>query len=247
MLYAPDGRCWRYDKNYPWGWERAYFRGRRQITVAETDLGNIGLQLCWDVAHADLWRQYAGKIDLMLACSCPPNLPDPTYHFPDGAQIISRQFGATLVKFFRQIALHVFVDTTAQQTSWLGVPYLGSTACGFFRSPVPNPLGSFGGLFLTTGLIRYLPQLRQVEVSASMVEAARILAADGALLASMRNEQGEAFALADVAIPAERPQPRTRQPRPPVPRLAYFMCDKVLPMLSRGTYARRNQNLVGSV
>ena len=228
-------------------WERAYFRGRRRITVAETDLGIIGLQLCWDVAHADLWRQYAGKIDLMLACSCPPNLPEPTYHFPGGAQVANIQFGSILVNFFRGIARRVFVDTTAQQTSWLGVPYLGSTACGFFRSPVPNPLGSFGGLFLIVGLFRYLPQLRKVELSASMVEAARIVAADGRLLASLHNEQGEAFALAKVTIPAERPQPRTRQPRPPVPRLTYFMSDRMLPMLSRGTYARRNQYRAGSV
>ncbi len=78
MLYAPDGRSWRYDKNYPGGWERAYFRGRRQVTVAETDLGNIGFMLCWDLGHADLWRKYAGKIDLLLACSCPPNMVEPT-------------------------------------------------------------------------------------------------------------------------------------------------------------------------
>ena len=192
------------------------------------------------MAHADLWRQYAGKIDLMLACSCTPNLPEPTYHFPDGTQVANKQFGSILVNFFQGIALRVFVDTTAQQASWLGVPYLGSTACGFFRSPIPNPLGSFGGLFLIAGLFRYLPKLRKVELSASMVEGARIVAADGSLLASLQNEQGEAFALARIAIPAERPQPRTRQPRPPVPRLAYFMSDRMLPMLSRGTYARRN-------
>jgi hypothetical protein len=240
LLYAPDGRGWRYDKNYPWGWERAYFRGRHQITIAKTDLGDIGLQICWDVAHASLWQQYAGKIDLMLVCSCPPNIPDPIYHFPDGVQVTAGQLGPIFANL-RQSALQVFVDTPAQQTAWLGVPYVCSTACGTFRSPLPNPVGSFlGFLPAAPWLIRYLPRIRHIEVSASMVEAARIFAADGCQLAGLRNEQGEAFTLAEVSLPAERPQPRIPQPRPPVPRLVYLVSDKILTMVSLKTYARRN-------
>jgi len=239
LLYAPDGHCWRYDKNYPWGWERAYFRGRRQITIARTGLGDIGLQICWDVAHAGLWQQYAGKIDLMLACSCPPNIPDGVYHLPGGRQVTTSQLGPIYARL-RQSAQLVFLDTPAQQTAWLGVPYVSSTACGTFRSPLPNPLGSFLGLLpAAPWLIRYLSQARQIEVSASMVEAARIFAADGRQLAGLRNEQGDAFALAEVTIPAERPQPRPPQPRPPVPRLVYLASDRLLTMASLRTYARR--------
>jgi predicted amidohydrolase len=241
LLTAPNGRVWRYDKNYPWGWERAYFRERRAITVAETDLGAIGLMLCWDMAHATLWREYAGKIDLMLACSCPPDITDSTYHFPDNSQVTIAQMGPVFGSL-RQSAARVFVDTPAQQTAWLGVPFIGSTACGSIRTPIPNPIGSFLGLLLTApGLVRHLPHIRQVELSARLVEAARILAADGSPLAGLCNEQGEAFTTAEVNISAERPRPRGSQPRPPVSPLAYLLSDKLLTMVSQGTYKRRNR------
>ena len=239
LLYAPDGRVWRYDKNYPWGWERAYFRGRRAITIAETDLGAIGFMLCWDMAHANLWRQYAGNIDLMLVCSCPPNIPDPTYHFPDGSRVTIAQMGPVFSSM-RQSASRVFVDTPAQQTAWMGVPYVSSTACGTVCTHFPSPLGSFLG-FLPTApwLISYLPQIRQVKVSASLVEAGRIFAADGSQLAGLRNEQGEAFVLAEINIPVNRPQPSSRQPKPPVPWLVYLVSDRLLTFVSLGTYAHR--------
>ncbi|HSB03246.1 MAG TPA: hypothetical protein VLE49_21530, partial [Anaerolineales bacterium] len=57
--------------------------------------------------------------------------------------------------------------------------------------------------------------------------------------AGLCNEQGESFALADVTIPAERPQPHGPQPRPPVSWLMYLVSDRLLTAVSRGIYARR--------
>lgn len=239
MLFAPDGRFWRYDKHYPWGWERAYFRERRSVTVAETDLGAIGLMLCWDMAHADLWRQYAGQVDLILACSCPPNIPDCTYVFPDGRQVSSKDMGPIMRKL-QQSAHQVFVETPRQQTAWLGVPYIGSTACGTVRTSIPNPVGSLLA-FLPTApwLLRYRSQFERVQAQAALVEAACILDASGRELARLRNEQGETFALAEVVLAAQRPTPNVRsQPRPPVPWVTYLVSDFLLTAASLETYAR---------
>ncbi len=243
LLYAPDGRVWRYDKNYPWGWERAYFRERRAITIAETDLGSIGMMLCWDMAHADLWQQYAGKVDLILACNCPPNLSQPVYHFPDGSQITGAQMGPVFASL-RGAEVRVFADMPAQQCAWLGVPFVGSSACGNVDTPIPNPLGSFlGFLPAAPWLVGYLPKVKQMEVRTGVVEAARIFDADGRQLAGLCNEQGETFALAEVVIPDERPQPHSAQPKPPVSWIMYFVSDIFLTSVSRGTYARRPLHL----
>ena len=140
----------------------------------------------------------------------------------------------------RQSARRVFVDTPAQQTAWLGVPFISSTACGTVCTPIPNPLGSFLGLLPSAPwLIRCLPKIRQVEVSARLVEAARIFAADGSQLAELHNEQGDAFVMGEVSLPAERPQPHLPQPKPPVPWLVYLVSDRLLTTVSLGTYARR--------
>ncbi len=115
LLFAPQGRMWRYDKLYPWGWERGYFRPGKAITVAQTDLGAIGMMVCWDVAHPALWRRYAGQIDLLAISSCPPDGSNPTYYFPNGKQGTVEQLGP-LMKALKGTARQVFGETVDQQT-----------------------------------------------------------------------------------------------------------------------------------
>jgi hypothetical protein len=157
LLLAPDGRMWRYDKHYPWAWERAYFRESDRITVAHTDLGDIGMMICWDTAHAELWRRYAGQVDLMLIASVPPDGGNPVYHFPDGARVTADAMGP-LFRHMKDAAPQVFGATINQQTAWLGVPAVNTAGCGQITTAIPNGRATFLAiLLLAPWLIKHLP------------------------------------------------------------------------------------------
>ncbi|MBI9049115.1 MAG: carbon-nitrogen hydrolase family protein [Anaerolineaceae bacterium] len=237
FLFAPDGQFWRYDKNYPWGWERAYFRGGKDICVAETALGRIGLMLCWDVPHAKLWQKYAGQVDMIVACTCPPNISDAMYSFADGTNIKSDQMGPLFGKLIHS-AEQVFIKTPAQQCAWLGVPYISSTSCGKVSTHLPNPMGSFLGAALSyPKLFRYLAQAKGVTLRADMVEAGRVFDANGSQLTQLFNNMGESVQIAEIEL-SENKKSIKKQPKPPVSWLAYFVSDFLLRMVSIGTYRR---------
>jgi len=242
LLVAPDGRLWRYDKHYPWGWERAYFRPGRSVTVAQTDLGAIGLLICWDAGHLDLWQAYAGQVDCMVVASCPPDMTNPTYLFPDGNQITIDQMGPLMARMKGTGEL-VFQRMIAQQTAWLGVPTVATVSCGQFLSPVPSPRASFLSVLpAAPWLIKYYRQAPEMRVACEMVEGTWILNAAGQPSAQLSNHSGENYCLAEIEL-NRRNQPRTPQPTSPLAPLAYVLADRMLPALVKGTYQRGLQLL----
>jgi len=241
LLFAPDGRMWRYDKNYPWGWERGYFRephGGPRTVVAETDLGDFGLLICWDLAHLDLWQQYAGRVDMMVICSCPPQVADPTYHFPNGDWATADDMGSTMVAL-KGSGRRVFGDMLNQQAAWLGVPAVNTGGCGRIRTGIPNArLSLVSYSFAAPWLLKYTSQADRLELSCGFTQACKVVDVAGQVLAELSQEEGEAFTLAEVALADQKRVPQEPQPGPQVPRIAYFMADVWLTALARSTYRR---------
>ncbi|MBN2549046.1 MAG: carbon-nitrogen hydrolase family protein [Anaerolineales bacterium] len=236
LLIAPDGRIWRYDKNYPWGWERGYFRGSRQISIAHTELGDIGMMLCWDIAHASRWRRYAGSVDFLLVCSCPPDVSMPTYHFPDGQMLTLDDLGLP-GGWIKGSAGRVFQENFSQQTAWLRAPAVLSSGCGRFRTPIPR------GRILTLALLpvapwlgRFLSQADGLELSCNSASGCKILDARGEQLAGRTPEEGEGFVVAEVTVGGRKSTPIKTQPTPPVPLISYLLSDYLLPWLSLPVY-----------
>jgi predicted amidohydrolase len=215
FLVAPDGKTWRYNKHYPFVWERAYFRDGETLTIADTDLGRIGLLICWDSAHAELWQRYAGRVDMIIIPSCPPVFNRPTLRFADGT---STSF-ETDSNHFADIDIH-------NQARWLGVPVIHSAGAGQFESVVPLPKISVGAF------ARYDPQvlsrLNQADSTYLVAEFGKhtkIIDAKGQAVAIAQD--GDHVVTADVQINANTPAPSSPQPPMLTQKATYWMVDVV--------------------
>jgi len=241
LLCAPDGRMWRYDKVYPWAWERCAFRGSRRepkITVADTDVGDVGMLACWDAAHLDLWVAYAGHVDLMVICNSPPNVGHATYHFPGGERLRYDEAGP-LAAAHREDAARLFGEMINQQTAWLGVPAVSTVGCGHIRTPIPSGRLSFLAYVVSAPrLLKYLHRANRVEMSCDMVHRCQVVNARGEVLAELTKDDGEAFALAEVSLAHQKTLPAKSQPPSLMAGSAYVFSDVLLPGITRSVYRK---------
>jgi hypothetical protein len=240
LLLAPGGRMWRYDKNYPWGWERGYFRPssrKPNITVAETDLGDFGMLICWDIAHRSLWRRYAGRVDMMVISNCPPDVSNLTFHLPNGAQFTFDDMGPLAA--YKGNARRLFGDMISRQTAWLSVPAVNTVGSGRIRTDVPGGRLTLLTYALTAPwLLKHLPHADRVQMSCDLTPSTKVVDAGGKVLAELTQEQGEAFTLAEVQLADQKPSPQGPQPASVVPGLVYFVSDVWLPALTVSVYHR---------
>jgi predicted amidohydrolase len=239
LLYAPDGQRWRYDKQYPWGWERGYYRGGKGITVAHTALGDIGMMVCWDTAHLDLWRGYAGKIDLLILASCPPDVSNPVYIMPDGTRVSLGQMGP-IPASVQGTAGRLFGEMVNEQAAWLGVPVISACACGQIQTLIPNSHGFLVSMLpMAPRLAKYLADADPIQLCCDLVPGCKVVDGGGEILARTELGQGEGFAMAEVTLADHKPSPNGSQPATMLPRLVYFLGDIWLPWLSKPTYRKR--------
>ncbi len=223
LLVAPDGKTWRYDKSYPWYWERAYFRPRKHpIAPAETDFGRIGMQICWDTVHPNLWAAYAGKVDLMLVSSCPPFLHEMTVKFPDGNSVTPAGLGPLMQAVYHN-AGKIFGEYFLQQSAWLGVPAIQTTGGGHFETRLSRPQLSFTGfLAARPDLWKYISHAEKIVIEAGYFDQTFIADANGQVLTRTKID-GDDVAVAQVELAEKTPIPQGPQPKIDLNPLTYWV------------------------
>ena len=237
VLVAPDGRLWRYDKNHPWVWERAYFREGHDITVAKTDIGTFGLMICADVFSPRLFERYAGKVDALVSSASPPRMDNLAYHFPDGTHVLQRDLAPVPPRLL-ETAEEYFGGRVRGLAGWLGVPIIQAVPYGNFKTHLPAPRLSLGVLLaLKPGLWRHWLQAPKVVAHAPYFNENMIAGRDGTLLARY-DDLADGFALAEIDLPDVPARPSKPPPDWKVEAQAYQWVMEALSWLLIPTYRR---------
>jgi predicted amidohydrolase len=225
-LVAPDGRLWRYDKCYVPLWERAYSRSGDRITIAHTDLGNLGMMICWDQMHPDLWAQYAGKVDAMVVMSCPGDLATADLLFPDGEQAKFLELGGD--QFAPEAPQAESPpdegDPIDKQAAWLGVPLVHASATGTIHTKVPL----FEAIVAQSPLADRADQAAEAILECGFPPATRIVDAKGKVLAR-GSATGDGLVMAEVTFTDLLPKPEGPQPGILVSEAIYRLSDETIP------------------
>ena len=194
MLAAPDGRHWIYRKIHVAMWENCYFARGVEPVIDDTDLGRIGLLICWDHVFADLARAYQGRVDLLCIPSSPPTFVG---RIEDSERRVLEDVD-TLEMMGKPVdGVDWFDRAQRSHARSAGVPLVYAARCGTFHSPVP-----YGASFLiAVGMPAALRVLRRAGTKywlrCPMMGRSRILNPEGEPLKST-GQDGEAIVVADL-------------------------------------------------
>lgn len=239
VLCSPQGRFWRYDQTYAFGWERAVFREGQRPTIAGTALGKIGLMIGWDYAHPRLWKRYAGRIDLLLIASAMPR--------PDSLHIQLKDDEAYPLQSGRLLYHGVdapFGGDMDRQAAWLGAPVVHSALSGEFTSAATGAaLGLLPAAFIQPSLLLRVWDARKAQLTGGGIDGSRVINSDGAVIVQAENA-GDDVVTATVEL-GDTPAPRHDQPQIPYTAWGYWFHDVLLVALLSFFYRRAYRQRYG--
>lgn len=239
FIVAPDGKSWRYDAQYPFLWERVFYRNGHGITVADTALGKIGLMIGWDVTHPEIWERYAAKVDILLILSDTLDVKQVSLQHEGVAKIQRHQFGF-FAKWLANASANYLHDDIEEQSRWMNVPIVCAGASGEFSSILPAPFFSIQGLlFGQPGLWNQVDKhYAEMQLVAPFQENTRILDSNGDTLVQALDE-GDAVIFSEIELADKTPLPLDeQQPEMTVSEQARIVIDLISGGLFTLTYRR---------
>jgi hypothetical protein len=210
------------------------------MTVAKTELGDLGLMICWDLGHLNMWKQYAGKADMIVIASCPPDGPNAVYEFPNKEKLDFNEMGS-MMSSIKDAGKQFFGEMVNQQAKWLGMPVVNSGASGHIQTHIPKAAALLRSFILfAPRIIKLLPKAEGLQMSCEMIPSCKVVDSGGHTLAERAPADGEGFAISEVTLADSKSVPTQRQPNPPLnsmtARIALFNADVLVPSMMRSVY-----------
>lgn len=239
FLIAPDGKNWRYDGQYPYLWERVFYRDGKSIKVADTSLGKIGMLIGWDAAHPEIYERYAAKVDLLLVLNDALDVQQASLQHSTMPEIQADQFGF-FAKWLAQSTASYLAENIEAQANWLNVPMVCAGASGEFSSILPAPFFSVHGLlFGQPGLWDTIDNHHaEMQLLAPFQHNTRILDSKGIHLAKT-TDSGDSVIVSEVILADKTPLPLDEpQPEISVSEQARLVIDLISSALFTLNYRR---------
>lgn len=208
LLVSPDGRTWRHDKINIILWERAYSREGHHTTIADTELGKLGLMICSDVLCPDLWIQYAGKVDAMIVMFSPGNTSQANLIFPDGFRIEYTEFEKAVTP--PDQGIYPGFEVMKQHIAWMSVPMVFAGGTGVVRTGLPG----LEMLLQRSTLSDRMDQASEVQLEMGFAMATMIGEPQEGILVH-GTTTGDGVVLAEIELADNTPQPLESQPDVP--------------------------------
>jgi predicted amidohydrolase len=123
LLVFPDGKYYRHDKDLPTMWENCYYVAGSDDGVLNTELGPIGVAMCWELIRSQTPRRLKGKVGMVVGGSCWWDLRLPV---PD--RYVEQQ----------QALFDLFSHAPANLARMLGVPVVHASHVGEFEGLTPG-------------------------------------------------------------------------------------------------------------
>ena len=128
VLLRPDGSFGIHDKDLPTMWEGCYYRGGSDDGIIESEIGPVGVAMCWEFIRTATVKRLAGNVDLLLGASCWPTYPKGMLGRRRADDMMRASFG----KMARLLGVPVVhanhVGAFPGRVPFLGVPYASSFA-----------------------------------------------------------------------------------------------------------------------
>lgn len=239
FLIAPDGTSWRYDAQYPYLWERVFYRNGQGITVADTELGKIGIMIGWDVAHPEIWERYAAKVDILLILSDTLDIKQVSLKHENIPEIQGHQFGF-FAKWLANSSNNYLHDNIEAQSKWMNVPIICAGASGEFSSILPAPFFSIQGLLFGQPNLwdKVDNHYAEMQLTAPFQENTRVFDSQGNTLVQVA-AKGDALISTGVELADKTPLPRDEpQPEMSISEQARLLIDLISGGLFTLTYRR---------